>query len=130
MATGAQRRARRKASASLAQDVQRLHALRAMAEKDPPREEVASVLPNAHRTERWRKHSAIDTISTHGNVGEGSMYGRITDMPRSSTDTTVLGPDYMRKLKRNEADRNRRKKNRAQAMVHLQLLKNAGHLPQ
>lgn len=69
MATGSARRARKRAATELALDIQRLQALRAMAERDCPRESPMGVLPNKARNKHFAKRGAWETTSAAGKLG-------------------------------------------------------------
>lgn len=85
MATGAQRRARKRAATRMADEVARMHALRAMAEKDTPRESSNDALPNRSRTVSFAKRRMIDELSMHCTVSGDSIYKnfRCSDLPRT-----------------------------------------------
>ncbi len=83
MATGAARRARRRAVETQAEQVARINRLRAMADKDTPREGVNHSTRGAGKPQHFAKRGA-EKIAAHGRVGGDTIYSwmRCSDLPR------------------------------------------------
>jgi hypothetical protein len=83
MASGATRRARKRALVDVSAEAARIRALRAMAEKDPVREQRADVLPNRSRDKFFAKRGS-DAMSMYGRVGGNGIYSgmRCNKLPR------------------------------------------------
>lgn len=122
MASGAARRARKRANASVQADVARIRALRAMAEREPVREAHAvDYLPNGHRTTPWAK-GRFDSVPMHTASGNGGI--RYSDMPRnreaSPPETYLQRQAREAREQRNARDRARRERERmAQCILYV-----------
>ena len=83
MASGATRRARKRARMDVSAEAARIRALRAMADKDPEREPAVQVLANSKRTRTFAKRGT-EAVGMYARVGGHGVYSgiRSNKMPR------------------------------------------------